>query len=243
MLIIRRRVTKLYIMDWKVIEQNNNYKISSEGDVKSIKTGRILSPYDTGHGYLVVSLSKDGVAKNYYIHRLVAHHFVDNPNSNNVVNHLNEIKDDNRHSNLEWTTAKGNTRWSSSISIEDAESIRYIYANTDKTIGDIADEFGISESNCENIIENISWYDEEEKYKLSNSEIIEKIHNDPKYHKSVREICWHQDLVDDLYQDMLAVLMERPNKMLSRMLSEGKMIRYFRRMCKLESQSKTSRFY
>src|SRR5699024_948394 len=93
------------------------------------------------------------------------------------------------------------------------------------------------------IIENISWYDEEEKYKLSNSEIIEKIHNDPKYHKSVREICWHQDLVDDLYQDMLAVLMERPNKMLNRMLSEGKMIRYFRRMCKLESQSKTSRFY
>lgn len=52
----------------------------------------------------MVHLRTNNTNKLYSIHRLVAIHFIDNPDNLPCVNHKNEIKTDNRAKNLEWCT-------------------------------------------------------------------------------------------------------------------------------------------
>lgn len=92
---------------WKPIPRyESNYLVSENGEVWSVRRKRKLSPKRTRAGYLRVTLSVDGIAKTFAIHRLVAVAFIPNPENKPTVNHINEIKDDNRASNLEWATAK-----------------------------------------------------------------------------------------------------------------------------------------
>lgn len=104
------------------------YQISNLGNVKSLerkvpqgKYGNYrvlkemqLHPTDNGNGYLIISLRRGNKRKNYYIHRLVAEHFVDNPRALNYVNHKDYNKRNNNAENLEWCTQKENVLYSSS---------------------------------------------------------------------------------------------------------------------------------
>lgn len=58
--------------------------------------------------YYNVTFCVDKVKSYFLVHRLVAKHFVDNPNNYNVVNHLDSDTTNNDSENLEWTTTKGN---------------------------------------------------------------------------------------------------------------------------------------
>ena len=97
------------------------YQVSSEGRVKSLertfinKSGRkrtvkerILKPAFDGWGYLIVTLCAGGKRKNLMVHRLVCEAFNDNRDEKPEVNHINEIKTDNRACNLEWCTRREN---------------------------------------------------------------------------------------------------------------------------------------
>jgi hypothetical protein len=55
-------------------------------------------------------LKKDGLTEKIYIHRAVATAFVqnENPEVNNIVNHLDSNPRNNEYTNLEWTTHYGN---------------------------------------------------------------------------------------------------------------------------------------
>lgn len=70
---------------------------------------RMLTPHKSKFGYLQVALTKNNKTKTVLLHRLIAEHFIDNPNNYPCVNHKNGLKDDNRIENLEWCTKSENT--------------------------------------------------------------------------------------------------------------------------------------
>lgn len=71
-----------------------------------------MKPNDNGHGYLVVPLSCNGKRRNFYIHRLVADHFVPNCSGGDCVNHKDYDTHNNRADNLEWCTQRENILYS-----------------------------------------------------------------------------------------------------------------------------------
>lgn len=107
---------------WKHIDDlNDEYMISDLGNFMALaktvkyKDGRVYSypekilkqTYDKD-GYLILQVTKNNkMIFNQKAHRVVAKYFLGNQ-KDKVVNHINGIKDDNRASNLEWTTQKKN---------------------------------------------------------------------------------------------------------------------------------------
>lgn len=93
---------------WKVIENHPYYEVSNMARVRNIITGKLLTPYDDGKGYLRVKL--DG--ENCRLHILVAIAHIPNPgpDNKNVVNHKRGRKHDCRASQLEWVTQQENIR-------------------------------------------------------------------------------------------------------------------------------------
>lgn len=94
-----------------------HYQVSSFGRIKSFcgKKEHILTQHDHKTGYLYVTLSKKGQAKQYRINRLVADAFLDNKDNLPIVNHKNEIKTDNNVLNLEWCTYKYNNNYGTKL--------------------------------------------------------------------------------------------------------------------------------
>lgn len=108
---------------WKDIKGYEGlYQVSTNGEVRSldhyrngrnghkqIVRGRTLKINTSYGSYGSVMLSKDGQTRRFYVHRLVAETFIENPHNYPVVNHINGDKYDNSVSNLEWCTCQYNS--------------------------------------------------------------------------------------------------------------------------------------
>ena len=97
-----------------VIGYEGLYWINNSGDVLTFNwknTGKraILKPA-TDQGYKKVGLQKDGKLKTHRVHRLVAAVYIPNPDNKPMINHIDGNKANNNVSNLEWCTAKENTK-------------------------------------------------------------------------------------------------------------------------------------
>ena len=88
----------------------DEYFASRDGRVYSNKWKRVLKPSLDSYGYEVVSVFNGGkeTMKNVKVHRLVAMTFIPNPHGFETIDHLNNIKIDNRVENLEWVTISEN---------------------------------------------------------------------------------------------------------------------------------------
>lgn len=98
---------------WKDIKGYEGlYQISNMGRVKRFKRKeeKNLNPCKDKRGYLRIDLYKKGNRKNITIHRLVAIHFIPNPENKPEVNHKHGIKTDNRATELEWVTTSENEK-------------------------------------------------------------------------------------------------------------------------------------
>lgn len=97
---------------WKdITDYEGLYLISDLGNIRNFRTGRILKKQRNTRGYHKVNLSKNGKLQTVYVHKLVANHFLSNPNGLLEVNHINENKLDNRVENLEWCTRSYNVNY------------------------------------------------------------------------------------------------------------------------------------
>lgn len=83
------------------------YKVSSEGEVFSIRNDRLLKPWKHPRGYLAFNL---GQTKKFTAHTLVMLAFVGPPPPEMEVCHNNSIKTDNRLENLRYDTKSGNRK-------------------------------------------------------------------------------------------------------------------------------------
>ena len=114
---------------WKDIPNYEGlYQASNLGRVKSLERFRkgkngslvpvkekILKPKISDNGYYQVALFKNSKVRFYLVHRIVFEAFNTTIPEGLQVNHINEIKSDNRLSNLNLMTSKENTNWGTGI--------------------------------------------------------------------------------------------------------------------------------
>lgn len=87
-------------MEWRKF---NNYMISSTGEIKSLISNKVMKQYISNVGYPAVRLTIESKkSKLFHVHQLIAIVFFDySVESGLIVDHINNIKTDNRVENLQ----------------------------------------------------------------------------------------------------------------------------------------------
>jgi|SRR6478609_2051509 len=88
-----------------------NYILYEDGRVYSNKRNIFLKPQTDSCGYLHVALLKDGKAKIFRIHKLIAIHYLNHIpcGYDKVIDHIDNNKLNNHYSNLQIVSARKNT--------------------------------------------------------------------------------------------------------------------------------------
>ena len=94
----------------------NYYEISNYGNVKTLhgryKNCIFKKPFVRKDGYVVINLIANGKSRTFYLHKLVASHFIENDNAQlkSEINHIDGDKLNNKYWNLEWCTPSENKK-------------------------------------------------------------------------------------------------------------------------------------
>ena len=103
--------TRYQVSNFGRIRKRENVCIFNYSTLRH-SVGQIIRQSKSTNGYLKVRLSgSDGSSTTVNVHKLVATAFIPCNDSCLVVNHLNEIKTDNRVENLEWCTIQENNNY------------------------------------------------------------------------------------------------------------------------------------
>jgi len=161
---------------FKKIEGYDNYEVSDEGQVRNIKTGRILKPIKHDrYGHVGVKLYKNKLRKFLLIHRLVLEAFVCPRPPNMEGCHNNGIPFDNRLENLKWKSHFDNVQDSvkhgthfmnigekngrAKLTEKQIKEIRakYKYRSRDANTITLAKEYGVCKAEIHFIVSNKLW--------------------------------------------------------------------------------------
>ena len=156
---------------WKpVVGYEGHYQVSNFGRVKSIKFGKeIILKQNIRRGYYYVCLSKNGIAKNYFVHRLVAQAFLPNPDNLPQVNHKDEDKTNNNVTNLEWCTKEENQNHAvrtnlmqhgedrPSAKLKESDVLEIYKLKGIMKASDIANKYGVSKNTINCILRGSKW--------------------------------------------------------------------------------------
>lgn len=160
--------------NWKWIEgYEGHYRVSDHGRVYSEKSKKFMGVNRiTKDGYNYIALSKNNKSKEFRMHRLVATHFIPNPDNKETVNHIDGNKLNNHVDNLEWSTRhenmqhaynlglkemhKGHEHVSSKLTLEQIKEIRATYKPRAKGRSAIAlgKKYGVHNSTILRIVKN-----------------------------------------------------------------------------------------
>jgi hypothetical protein len=170
---------------WKdVVGYEGIYQVSSFGGVKRLSRKvnhcngkqwllnekQLKQSFDFD-GYLHLSLTKDKIRKNYFVHRLIAISFIPNSENKIQVNHIDGCKSNNFISNLEWATlsenrqhayrtglqkgAIGNKQKSSKLNNEKVLEIRAIGKN--KTLLELSKIYNVKFQTISKVLNRNTW--------------------------------------------------------------------------------------
>ena len=158
--------------EWRPIKGYEGiYEISNLGRVKSlvgwnghsyVERERILAPYkqqsNKNYSRSVVKLFKQGVRRDFKVHRLVAEAFIPNPYKYEVVNRKDGNPLNNKVDNLEWCTQKMNVNHAinnelmiTRINTIDRETMVQLL-NNNFTYDEIAEMLGVAKGTVFNYI-------------------------------------------------------------------------------------------
>lgn len=171
------------------------YSISSDGEVYSHFLNRSMKLKITKTGYLRVHLRKQDKEKHASVHRLVAEHFIENPENKPTVNHKDGNKQNNSISNLEWSThceqmdhaldsglikPRGNHIYSPEFKLQ----VKEYFVSKNCSISELARVFNISERSAKRFTE----FEARGGLKLTDQEVSEIIKL-RKNNKTLKEIA------------------------------------------------------
>ena len=112
-----------------MIDLKGNYLVKEDGRIYSLKgEGRYLKPSINAGGYYVVSISINGVKKQYKVHQLVAEAFIPNPEGKTCIHHKDRNKLNNSVDNLQWLTKEEHL----AVHSDPNNALAYIYTEEHK---------------------------------------------------------------------------------------------------------------
>ena len=98
--------------EWRILDIDPSVKVSSWGRVK--RHGKLTNLGRDKDGYQRITLK----GKSYRLHRVILNAFEPCPGDEYVIDHKNNIHDDNRISNLRWVTIQQNSKFAGEMGLQ-----------------------------------------------------------------------------------------------------------------------------
>lgn len=152
---------------WKPIPRFPKYEASTLGNIRRIGKTKPLSKVKDADGYIVHCFLIEKKRFNVFAHKMVAETFIGPCPAGQLVRHRDGTRDNNIPSNLLYGTPKQNSEdmvqmgtqnkgedmHTAKLKPEDVLLIR----SSNKTLTELAKEFGVTTGNIWHIRKNITW--------------------------------------------------------------------------------------